>query len=125
MEASELDKAVEYTKQFIEAATPIAKRAYDIGLVTLRIDAAQSIVFAVAMLIAAIFIVRRVRSDWSKAEAADEYLPADGVPHVLASIFAAIGGIYGVAAILNVWLWMKLVSPELWLAHRAIEKIVG
>jgi hypothetical protein len=140
MQASELDKAVEYTKQFIEAAMPIAKRAYEIGLLTLRIDAVQVIVSATAFLALGLLVARRVRSDWIKAKALaaspenkqsytsqhiSDHLPGDGMLHFFAmvgSMFAIGGACIG---LFNIWLWVKLVSPELWLAHRAIEKVLN
>lgn len=141
METSELDKAVEYTKQFIEAAMPVAKKAYEIGLMTLRIDAVQSLVFAVALLTFAILVGRKIRRDWVEAKriakSPDErgrgynvdkpssHLPADGFFHLIGTLAAASSFAISMIDILNIWLWVKLFAPELWLAHRAIEKLVG
>lgn len=140
MEPSELDKAVTYTKQFIDAATPIAKQAYEIGLVTLRIDAAQEIVLSLSIVVAAFFFLRKVRGDWmAAAEKAKlpenkrsvfrcetgDHLPLGGAGHFIFGALALFAGVAGIFGVLNVWTWVKLISPQLWLAHRAIEKIIG
>lgn len=53
-----------------------------------------------------------------------EYSSFDGMGLVLTWMAALTPGIIGVAALCNVWLWVKLFQPELWLAHAAIEKLV-
>jgi hypothetical protein len=52
-----IDTVVGYTKQFVDALTPIAKKAYDVGLVTLQIDAAASFVYAALSAISIALIV--------------------------------------------------------------------
>jgi hypothetical protein len=139
MNPSELDKAVAYTKQFIDAALPVAKQAYEIGLITLRIDAAQSAVVGLIMLVLAVLGVRKIRADHKAAKAiaalpenkdntwrkdASNHLPADGFLHVLGALFSCAAGAIALFTLLNVWLWVKLFAPELWLARQAIAKII-
>jgi hypothetical protein len=136
---SELDKAVEYTKQFIDAMTPVAKQAYEIGLFTLQIDAAQALVMAVVIIAVCVYSLRRVRGDWLAATAkallpnnqlnyfksgATDHLPMDGIPHIVVTMAATIGVIVCTFNLVNVWNWTKLVAPQLWLAHQAIEKLI-
>lgn len=138
MAASELDKAVEYTKQFIEAATPIAKQAYEIGLLTLRIDAAQGLVTSLLVLVACFFVLRRISADWAAAKVTaalpenrrsytnepGNYLPMMGIPHCAVGLMAIISGVICAFGLVNIWNWTKLFAPELWLAHQAVEKLV-
>lgn len=139
MNPSELDKAVAYTKQFIDAAMPVAKQAYEIGLITLRIDAAQSIVFCLLLIVFATLGIKRVRADYRAAKVtaalpenksdvwkrdATGHMPLDGFPHIVVSIACSAAGIVAVFNLLNVWMWAKLFAPELWLARQAIAKII-
>lgn len=140
MEVKEnLDLVLAYTKQFIDAVTPVAKQAYEIGLLTLRIDAAHSILLNVAGVIAVIFILRLIWTDWNKAKAkaalpenannmwknsADDHMIGMGIPHVAISIIAFVIGFISTLGLLNVWMWTKLFAPELWLAHQAVEKLL-
>lgn len=145
MDAVILDKAVEYTKQFINAATPVVKQAYEIGLVTLQIDAIQALVYCFIGLFIAIglliFIIKAIKKasalallankDGGKrknqycADDYSDYLAGDGVPHVLSGLISLIIGLSGLINVLNVWLWVKLFQPDLWLAHMAIQKIIN
>lgn len=134
-----LDLVLQYTKQFIDAAMPVAQQAYEIGLLTLRIDAAQSVVWALLGVGVALLVGRKIKADFAAAKAkanlpenkenvwrrdATDHMPADGFFHILAGIFAAVGGIIGAIGIVNVWTWVKLIAPQIWLAHQAIEKLV-
>lgn len=118
MEASELDKAVVYTKQFIEAITPIAKQAYEMGLVTLQIDALQTILISFVLLGAGLFGLRRVRKGW--AEKSTDLRTVYG----LVGIVSSTAVVAGMLKLLNLWIWAKLFYPQLWLAHQAIEKLM-
>jgi hypothetical protein len=139
MNPSELDKAVTYTKQFIDAAMPVAKQAYEIGLITLRIDAAQAIVFCLLLTVFATLGIKRVRADYTAAKAraalpenksdvwkrdASDHMPLDGFLHSIVSIICLVTGICAAFNLLSVWLWVKLFAPELWLARQAIAKII-
>lgn len=134
-----LDLVLQYTKQFIDAAMPVAQQAYEIGLLTLRIDAAQSIVWALLFLGVALFAGWKIKSDFGAARTkanlpenretvwkrdTTDHLPADGFFHFIAGVFAAIAGVVGAIGIVNVWVWVKLFAPQIWLAHQAIEKLV-
>jgi hypothetical protein len=134
-----IDIAVEYTKQFVETLTPIAKQAYEIGLLTLRIDAAQAIVFAVIFLTVELLILGRIKADFARARtlaalpenAADvwrkdatDHLIGDGFPHFVIGLLSIVVACGALLSLANVWLWTKLIAPDLWLAHMAIEKIL-
>lgn len=136
----EIDQMIQYTKQFIEAAAPVAKQAYEIGLVTLRIDAAQTIVFALLALAVSALVIKKILGDYKEAKrvaalpenqrsmltkGADDHLPAGGVFHFIGGVLAALSGGGAVIALANVWVWVELFAPQLWLAHMAVQKIIG
>lgn len=110
-------------KQFIAAATPVAKQAYDIGLLTLQVDAAGNVGLALLFLMVGGPVLYLIIKYLRKHE--DGYMK-DGT-YVLCIggiIISIIFMIISVVNLLNVWLWVKLFRPELWLAHMAIEKLV-
>lgn len=131
-----LDLVIGYTKQFIDSVTPIAKQAYEIGLLTLRIDAANSILLCLAGLVGVVLVLRFLWADYAAAKvkanlsgsrsmnSVEDHLICMGIFHVLGGIGVCIIGIVAVVSLLNVWLWTKLIAPELWLAHQAVEKLI-
>src|SRR5688500_15536405 len=59
--STDIDKIVEHIKQFVEASTPVAKQAYEVGLVTLQIDAAQSLLWGFAFSAAGVFLLIKTK----------------------------------------------------------------
>lgn len=132
-----VQEALDLTKQLIEAATPIVKQAYEIGLLTLRIDAAQDVVCALGLLIFGSLGLWKVIKDVKEAKRTsqlpenihksyndlDKYLTGGGVFHFFGGFAALAAFGFGVVQTLSLWMWVKLFSPELWLAHQAIEKL--
>lgn len=150
MNPSELDKVVAYTKKFIDAALPIVKQAYETGLLTLRIDAAQSIVFGLALLVMAVLGMKKIRADYAVAKVIASvakipesrysyignekrldmsrpsyHMAGEGIPYFIGGIFSCVAAAFALYMLLNVWLWVKLFAPELWLAGQAVKKIIN
>lgn len=138
-----IDKVVEYTKQFIEAAAPVAKQAYEVGLLTLRLDALASLVPAIIVLILMGFAWKRIFAAFAAAkdytERANRHEPGyskvwstmrDGLHDHLGwywwpvSFFCSVATLLATIQILSLWAWVKLFAPELWLAHQAIDKLI-
>jgi hypothetical protein len=130
-----MDAAVGYAKEFVEALTPIAQKAYETGLLTLQIDAAQGIVSAIAALVIGALGLRKIIADYRDAKRASKlpenrgswvtyYLPLDGMPHIFIGMACSFGLVIGACNLLSIWLWVKLFSPDLWLAHQAVEKLL-
>jgi hypothetical protein len=124
-----MDMVLQYTKQFIDAAMPVAKQAYEIGLLTLRIDAIGIFVNATLSALCIcllIFFVYKVYKWDMQVHKPDDMnkgmftLFGGAVSFILSLVlfFASAHNLF------NVWLWTKLFAPELWLAHQAIEKIL-
>lgn len=111
-----MNAAVVMFKQLVAAATPIAVKAYEIGLLTLQIDAVSVIFPCFLLLFLACYIMYKVVQS----------AKADGIEDsgVFFGIVAVALGAAALCNLLNVWLWVKLFRPELWLAHVAIDKLV-
>lgn len=134
-----VDLAVGYTKQIVEALTPVAKQAYEIGLVTLQIDAAQSLLLSAACVAGWAFVTLWLVKDYKAGKIVAQHpdnkydtyrrspsyhMPGEGCPHIVAFVLTTFLGVLGSFKILSIWAWVKLFQPELWLAHMAVEKII-
>lgn len=145
--ATILEQAAAYTEKFVQAAIPVAKKAYEIGLLTLQIDALQTIVPCVLVLIlSSVIIWKCIRTyqnamklaiekkikkttytyidndyDWVKAG----NIPLDGAIVCIPGFCALIGMIVSFVLMCDVWLWIKLFKPELWLAKQAITAVLN
>lgn len=124
-----LDVVIEYTKQFIDTVTPAAKQAYEVGLLTLQIDAVGQLVaaliawFVVAMVF---YVVYRIyKWDFDPKNDVD---PDQGYTTFLAGcgglLISGVSLLSWGTNLFSVWVWVKLLRPELWLAHQALEKIL-
>jgi hypothetical protein len=118
-----VDLMVNYTKQFVEALTPVAKQAYEIGLKTLQIDAASTLIYAFLSMLLIAFIaywmVRLIK--WAQKE---DQFDTMMFGTTFGSVACLLIFIFSGSRLLSVWLWTKLFAPELWLAHQAVEKLL-
>lgn len=125
-----MNAAMVMIQKIIAAATPVAKQAYEIALLTLQIDAGSVLFFGLIILIVSLVVMNYLRKTYSVAVAKAKEnrstiaLPGDGAIHAFGTCFALGGFLVSGIILLNVWLWVKLIRPELWLAHMAIEKLV-
>ncbi len=119
-------------QKIIIAATPVAKKAWEISMLTLQIDALAAIIPMVGGLVLSVVLYKtlwkRIDKYIAGAYEVTKYGPFDkgdwkrwGM--ALSCVLVAVGVslLYG---LMNVWLWVKLFQPELWLAHMAIEKLI-
>jgi hypothetical protein len=122
--------AIGYTKQMVDALTPLAKQAYEIGLLTLQIDAVQSILFGLLFLVLAIVLGGIAYAGYKQASKGEKYkgeylaLEPGSNRMIFGGMVAIACSIPACYTLFSVWLWVKLFSPELWLAHQAVEKIL-
>ncbi|KAF3997521.1 hypothetical protein [Glaciimonas immobilis] len=132
-----IDVVVAYTKQFIDAAAPIAKQGYEIGLMTIRIDALRVLIPSLVVLVFVLLAFRKIRIDYSAAKILanlpdqrshmrhpSDHMAGDGIPYLIVGFVSIVIAFPAVTAILNIWIWAKLFAPQLWLAHQAIEKLI-
>lgn len=122
-----VSKAAEYTEKFVQAALPVAKKAYEIGLLTLRIDGIQSIITSVLFLIIGGLGAYYARYSWKYATQYSNEHPGEEdnplyVWSVVVYIAAAITLSTALYHLIDVWVWIKMIQPDLWLAHAAIQK---
>lgn len=125
-----VNTAIVMIQKLIAVATPIAKQAYEISLLTLQIDAGSTLFRAVTTVIIGCFllyIAYRI-AKWDLLNNEDEKVGPQGMATTFLGGPIGIGGLIlicvNAAMLLEVWLWVKLFKPELWLVHMAIEKIV-
>jgi hypothetical protein len=123
-----MQKAAEYTEKFVNAAVPVAKKAYEIGLLTIQIDAVQQLVLSLICALAILGIVLGFKKIWKwDIHGKHDYNYPEGLPSTISGLIGSItiGGL-AIQAInlFNVWLWVKLFHPDLWLAKQAIEKVL-
>lgn len=116
-----LSQVAAYTQKFVDAAIPVAKQAYEIGLLTIRIDALQ--VLILAFVLSALFSIliwkfyTKVRPNISSS---------DRTPlTVCAFLVYTCVMIWPILQVLNIWLWVQLLKPELWLAKQAITAVLN
>lgn len=135
-----VNAAMVMIQKLIAVATPVAKQAYEISLLTLQIDTIQDVLTLLTGVIIGAILLGTLRRyvNTSKAEAAAHniantsyrqrewlyYTPLDMPGYVCIWLLCAIPSIIGLLGMLNIWLWVKLFRPELWLVHMAIEKLV-
>lgn len=62
-----LTQAQAYLSKFIDAAVPVAKQAYEIGLLTIQIDALQTILGAILIAVASFVLLRFLRKSKAKS----------------------------------------------------------
>ena len=115
-----LQKVSEFTDKFITAAMPVAKKAYEIGLLTLQIDALSVLVPALIVLLASGYVWYKVVKFLKNSNAWDSY-PQIVIPM---GMVGWIPPAWSAITLLNIWIWVKLFKPELWLAHQAIETVL-
>jgi hypothetical protein len=145
-----MDKIVMMTKNFIEAATPVAKQAYEIGLLTLQIDALSVLLPMTILWCFGLYLVIKygktgtnidtqirthqckLRDDWKLSgnerysiEKAIKILENEQKFYVLPLLGGGILVLFTSFWVFSTWLWVKLFKPELWLAHMAVEKVMG
>jgi len=138
-----LSQVAAYTQKFVDAAIPVAKQAYEIGLLTLRIDALQTIIPSLLVMIFSIVIFCKCKKTYKNAMAIakekkimsrweDSYdwakagcIPLDGGAVGIPWIFSLAGIVVPLILLCNIWLWVQLFKPELWLAKQAITAVLN
>jgi hypothetical protein len=138
-----MDAIIAYTKQFIDASSPALKHAYDVGLTTLQIDAAQSVlvIFVGFVLFGLCFwysvstflsarkaLTAKVAAGSNRNVLKDEEvwdsMPTGGVMQSLILLFGFLCGAAAFVFVLDIWMWVKLFNPQLWLVHHAIDVLL-
>lgn len=135
-----LEKAAAYTQKFVDAAIPVAKQAYEIGLMTLQIDAAGDFVIAIVLCIISYTLFRLLFAHKARCQAAadlanekrgyvyrswDDFSGFDNFGLGLCVMLSLIPAVVSLIVWLNIWLYVKLFKPELWLAKQAIDAVIN
>lgn len=115
-----MEQAAAYTQKFVDAAMPVAQKAYEIGLLTIQIDALQSIVLSIVGFIWCYVFYKLVKISIKKDWTSEVAIPM----YVLGGLSTVGTTICSVVTFFNIWIWVALFKPELWLAKQAIEKVL-
>lgn len=137
-----LSKTGEYLTKFVDAAIPVAKQAYEIGLLTIRVDAAQTLIPTILVLVISILVFRKCLKVYKDAKAVAvekkimDYwgdpawvkagnIPMDGAAVCIPWVLSCLGIVISAGIMCNIWLWIQLFKPELWLAKQAINAVLS
>lgn len=126
--------------KIVEVMTPIAKQAYETGLLVIRIDGLATLVPALIVFTISVLMLRNCYNTYKKYRGLaisynvenpnrypkdfTDFAPGQGIPTILVFILSVAGFTATSIVMLNVWLWIKVFVPQLWLAHEAILKIL-
>lgn len=122
-----VNAAMDMLSKFITAATPAVQKAYEVSLLVLQLDALGQIIGFMVGGILATYLVWMTGKRLAAATAAARGLYGEDGPAVGwgCGFLAALAGLsVCIINLLNIWLWVKLFRPELWLVHMAIDKLV-
>lgn len=122
-----LDKAeiglANLTKALAEIGEKYGSDVVDAGLNIARITAGQSILYGIFCLVIAI-ICGRIVKKWVNIMTEERYKNNPPDRYILGTIFAGFGlatsGIAAVVLLIDIWGWVGLVEPKLWIAHKII-----
>jgi hypothetical protein len=131
---------VQVTKM-VEYLTPIAKQAYEVGLLVIRIDGLATLIPMIIMFLVSIGFLYKSWTAYTKyrdlaikfnLENTDRYprdftdfAPGAGIATIFIGVFSIMGLILSLTVLLQVWLWVKVFYPQLWLAHEAMLKVLS
>lgn len=126
IDAAAIDKIAEYTNKVIESLTPIAQKAYETGLTVIRIDALQAIISLILLLFIciplSIYLFKKIRTERDKSIFQQSDLVMCGGS--IALVFSFVISVVSAIGLCNIWIWIKLFQPELWLAKTLLEKVL-
>lgn len=128
-----MDKTYTAVEQFANKLEALAKQhgpdVWDFALTVARVDAAQSVVVGVACLIVAIVAYRLARTSFSRIhtitrEKGEAYHNDEEIKWIFgATISSAVSIITGVISLItlaDIWVWVGVIEPKLWLAKKAL-----
>ena len=110
------EKAVELIEKFEALAVDVAPDAIELGLATARVSAAAGLIQGIVALGIGIlggFIMYRM-AKWE--------LKRDGdcIISCLVSAIPVLVTVFGFVQIVNVWSWVGIFYPELWIAKQVL-----
>ena len=132
-----MDKVVDYATgkldQVLEAAKVAIPQATDIAVQLAWVDAFQHLMYGIASIIASILTVlfvwkffslfmKEIKKDYH--EACDPLVAVYFVSMIAGGVGSIAFLISGLIKLLNIWVWMGLYSPQLYLIHQVIDKVV-
>ncbi len=121
------DRILEYLDTIEGAIAEHGPDAVDLALTVARIDAAQTLLYGLGLiLLAGVVCGPFTSSVWSYAKKHCD--PIDSATTRL--VYGAVGGptcltllVFGFEGLLNAFAWIGLFQPEVWIAHKALAAL--
>ena len=122
------EKGSQYITGLEELTKEYAPQAVDAGFMVIKLHGYQNLVFGgflVVFLWIPIVWVWKITATDVKEET-DPYGIPDGAiaARVVVSIIGISGMLIGGGKLLNLWNWVAIIEPKLWIAHRVFEKLL-
>lgn len=121
------DKLEQYFQAATEVITKYGGQAVDLGLMVLRIEAGQGLVFGLCGLIVGAYLLMGRYSPATLLKLCnDSYGDGKDVVYFFGTLFSALGVVIGfVMAAVNlfdIWNWIGIVYPEAYAVHKFLLK---
>lgn len=119
-----LDKSQQAIASFADKLTDLAKQygpeVADAALQMARIDALSGLVPAIFTVAATVIVGPKVVRNLRKWQEKDPYDPGPLILLVVSGAVAAIFNLAAIMTLLDVWRWVGVFEPKLWLAKRIL-----
>lgn len=119
LESFVTDKAAQYLNALESITKQYAPDVIDAALSVVRMQGAQRLVHGVALVVCAIACGWITRKLWAASD-------GDDPEKIALMIFCVVGGVFsailGLARLLDIWTWVAIFEPKLYIAHALIEK---
>jgi hypothetical protein len=100
----------------------LARPALETAVSLAQITALGNLLIGVSCAAAAVACVFRIRACMRAWE--HKYVDYDVPVYVLLGLGALTGALMALVALLDIWNWVGLFNPELYLAHRVLERVL-
>jgi len=135
VEPTSVDKLTDFALDKMNAAFAAVQHALptitEAALTVTRINLLQELAWTVSTLLLAggLFIISYKLFAWGKKIKAADRLNEDYLPvYIVATIVCGIGTaalIIGFVSLFNVWVWVGLFHPDLYIIHQVLEKVTS
>ena len=122
------DRLANYLDAFERAVIDVAPHAAEAALLWARIDAASGLVGPLLLLVSLSWIgIRWGRSmwEWARSQSREDREPGPIVVATFASGLWSFFAFICAAMVFNIWRWVGIFYPEMWIIHKTVSAITG